>query len=335
MKIKLHPNGYYAHLIGSNPINLKTRSLAEARRLAKAAKLDEIEFAAKAKLLTAEAVQRLSAGGRVTGEKALQRWREISEINALSPSTRYSYESHIERFLQVTKLRDQPISNATFHHVDDFVNAEDATAAGTRHMRRASLDNYFRVCSAEGYVLGNPAAPVKVKYHKLSFRQKEPQLRVPFSDLELDLLHKVEDPFWHTAILLAEHYGLRLSDVAQLEWDCMAKPGRLIIWTDKRDRRLDLPMHPDVEAALAKLPRNHHRVFPEQAAIALDMNRRAGLSVQFSRLLDRLGIEGKSFHCLRHTFASKRSALGESVDEIRRKMGHVSTVTTEQYIHTL
>ena len=37
-------------------------------RLAKAAKLEDIEFAAKAKLLTAEAIQRLTSDSRITGE---------------------------------------------------------------------------------------------------------------------------------------------------------------------------------------------------------------------------------------------------------------------------
>lgn len=336
MKIKPNHKGqYYAHLKGSNPINLRTTSKVEAERLAKEAKLEQIEFAAKARLLSAEAVQRLSAGGRVTGAKALDTWRSVAQANAMSPTTLDSYQAHIGRFLANAKLRDKPISNATFHMVDEFVNADDGAAAGTRRMRQHSLDNFFRVCSAHGYVLGNPADCVKVKMHKLTFSQKEPKERVPFTDLELDVLHKeVTDGFWRTAILLAEFYGLRLSDVAQLEWDCLSKPDRLVIWTDKRDRRLDLPLHPEVKMLLESLPRQGTYVFPYHAELARDMKRRAGLSVQFSRLLDRLGIKGKSFHCLRHTFATKRAAMGDSVDEIRRKMGHSATVTTQTYIHT-
>ena len=84
MKIKANAKGvYYARLTGSNPINLKTKNLTEAKRLAKEAKLEEIEFAAKANLLTAEAVQRLSAGGKVTGTSALDRWRNPQRWRAL------------------------------------------------------------------------------------------------------------------------------------------------------------------------------------------------------------------------------------------------------------
>lgn len=48
--------------------------------------------------------------------------------------------------------------------------------------------------------------------------------------------------------------------------------------------------------------------------------------------MKRLGIHGKSFHCLRHTFATRRAQLGDTIDEIRLKMGHVSTATTEGYV---
>ena len=143
---------------------------------------------------------------------------------------------------------------------------------------------------------------------------------------------------------LSLEYGLRLSDIAKLEWASFDKPGRIIVWTDKHDRRIELPLHPETLgligsglAALAALrdgPHNHGRwVFPDQAAIASDPSDRAKLSVYFSRQLKRLGIHGKSFHSLRHTFATRRAKLGDTIDEIRLKMGHVSTATTGGYVH--
>jgi len=169
MKIKANAKGvYYAHLTGSNPINLKTKNLTEAKRLAKEAKLEEIEFAAKANLLTAEAVQRLSAGGKVTGTSALDRWRNLADkALGLTPATRHSYEGHIKRFLVTTKLVDRPISVASFEHVDSFVNAEDEASASTRNMRKGSIDSFFPICTAEGLVVRNPATPSQVRY---SFR---------------------------------------------------------------------------------------------------------------------------------------------------------------------
>jgi len=308
---------------------------AQTDRLSKEAKLEEIEFAAKANLLTAEAVQRLSAGGKVTGNNALDRWREMADKGlGLTPATRHSYEGHIKRFLVTTNLVDRPISAASFEHVDKFVNAPDEASVSTRNMRKASLDNFFKVCTAEGLVVRNPATLSKVKLHTLTFEQKEPKVREPFSDLELDQLSKLESPFWTPACHLSLEYGLRLSDIAKLEWASFDKPGRIIVWTDKHDRRIELPLHPETLGLIGAGPHNHGRwVFPDQAAIASDPSDRAKLSVYFSRQLKRLGIHGKSFHSLRHTFATRRAKLGDTIDEIRLKMGHVSTATTEGYVH--
>lgn len=341
MKIKANAKGvYYAHLTGSNPINLRTKNLTEAKRLAKEAKLEEIEFAAKANLLTAEAVQRLSAGGKVTGERALDRWREMADkALGLTPATRHSYEGHIKRFLVTTKLVDRPISVASFEHVDSFVNAQDEASASTRNMRKASIDSFFHICAAEGLVVRNPATLSKVKLGRLTFEQKEPKVRLPFSDLELDQLSKLESPFWRAACHLSLEYGLRLSDIAKLEWGSFLKPGKLIVWTDKHDRRIELPLHPDTMRLIRGVDDSPFEwppprwVFPEQAETASDPSNRAKLSVYFSRHLKRLGIHGKSFHCLRHTFATRRAQLGDTIDEIRLKMGHVSTATTEGYVH--
>lgn len=61
---------------------------------------------------------------------------------------------------------------------------------------------------------------------------------------------------------------------------------------------------------------------------------RAKLSTYFARILKREGIEDRSFHCFRHSFATRHRKLGESVDEIRLKLGHASAETTAGYLHT-
>jgi integrase len=95
-----------------------------------------------------------------------------------------------------------------------------------------------------------------------------------------------------------------------------------------------MPLLDETEALMRTITRGSSPwVFPVQSALTCDPNKRATHSTYFGRILRRLGIEGKSFHCLRHTFASRRAAHGDTIDEIRIKMGHTSTVTTEGYVH--
>jgi integrase len=69
------------------------------------------------------------------------------------------------------------------------------------------------------------------------------------------------------------------------------------------------------------------------------------LSMQFLRLCEKLGIKGKSFHCLRHTVATSKFAKADkaalakklvdalSLEEIAALLDHKSTAKTKGYIH--
>ena len=74
-------------------------------------------------------------------------------------------------------------------------------------------------------------------------------------------------------------------------------------------------------------------VFPTQRTCTLDPEKRARLSVQFGRLMTELGIEGKTFHCLRHSFVTRLTKAGKTLEEIGRLVGHSSAETTAGYSH--
>ena len=65
----------------------------------------------------------------------------------------------------------------------------------------------------------------------------------------------------------------------------------------------------------------------------LDPAQRSKFSVYYGRILHRLGIEGKSFHCLRHAFATRLAKAGVTIEQVGRFMGHSSADTTKGYTH--
>jgi hypothetical protein len=107
--------------------------------------------------------------------------------------------------------------------------------------------------------------------------------------------------------------GLRLGDICALEWACLKEPGKVVVWTDKRDTRVDLPVDDDLAQGLAAIPANSDKVcFPEQEAISRS-SKRSMLSVQFGRTLQAVGIQGHSF-----TTSATRSVRTASGKEFRR-----------------
>jgi integrase len=339
VKIKQHSNGiYYAHVwtsSGVRSISLKTRNKMEAAANAKAAKIADLESAAKVNALTAETVSRILVGRKQTGSDAFTAWKDWAQLVGLTRNTQARYSTYIARFLRDSGFITKSLAGAKDTDVDAFVNPVDAIVANTRRNRLCAIQSFFAVALAKGFVAFNPTAALRVKMDGLTFAQKEAKVRVPFTDDEVAILRTIEDPFWKTFVLLGENFGLRVGDVAQLERASIAKPGVLVIYTDKRDRRIEMPMSPEVRNHLESLPvTDKTYFFPEQREIAIDTALRSKLSTYFGRVVQRLGIEGKNTHCLRHSFATKRAGLGDTVDEIRMKLGHESEVTTAGYIHT-
>ena len=97
--------------------------------------------------------------------------------------------------------------------------------------------------------------------------------------------------------LLAAAAGLRLGDIAQLEHAALEVPGHIIVHTDKRDRRICLPINGTITPGLAEIlaeipPTDSPYLFPAQAAQYDDISTgRPKFSVYFTRLMDRLGID--------------------------------------------
>lgn len=113
-------------------------------------------------------------------------------------------------------------------------------------------------------------------------------------------------------------------------------PCRLIVWTDKSNTRVNLEFTDAIHGALDQLPGTGIQyVFPDEREAYSDPKRRAGFSVTFGRMCRRCNIFGRSFHCLRHTYASRQHGVrGLTLREVADNLGHRNVSTTTGYIHT-
>jgi integrase len=168
--------------------------------------------------------------------------------------------------------------------------------------------------------------------------------------------------FFYSAVHLAFGIGLRKSDCALLEWDSIqTMPGWLIVHTEKTNSRIAIPYEdytikeflkdvPEEERTTVKdaledsqyyLKKgigsidqgslvDYHFCFPMWAGEYLKNN--AKISVYFKRLMDDHGMNGKSFHGLRHSRIRIWKRMGLSLEQIGKFVGHSSTRTTEGYL---
>lgn len=325
---------------GQKTLTTKCQNRDDAVSVLNQSGLKQAELAARAGQLTSQAISKILTGRKITLADAMEAWLERLGCRGRSARTVHNYRIFVNSF--VKEHRHRMPSTITENHVEAWVNNPRMTQkAGSRMVRLTAIRSFMEYCQDKGWCAGNPANLVEVNYALMTHQQKEPKQRLPFTDEEISTLlcHTKDNPFWHPAIILGRYVGLRLGDIASLEWACLEK-NRIVVWTDKHDRRVELPLEPEPLAALVERLLERMEmigttpyVFPDQHWIAIDPTRRAILSTQFSRLCQSAGIEGKSFHSLRHSFACDCQRRGHPIWYISQSLGHRNAQTTALYLH--
>lgn len=293
----------------------------------------------------------------VTLLSLLPEWRQFREKSGLSPISIQAGSYTVSRWLHDMGLLESSPSQITFEDVNRWINrkGESGGCGSSRKVRLSHIRAFF-FWALDRYCMTDPSRLVTVNYRTLSHRQKEGRVnRVKtFTDEEIarlldHLLIASQTPdkkygpqkqgkwlFWYIATVLGRYAGLREGDVCCLQRASVDDvPGKLIVWTGKRHKRVELSLPQILADALAMIPTptnaaGREYCFPEMREMYL--HRRSTIVMQFLRLCRAVGIQGRSFHGLRSTFATEEWKAGRSIPHIRRSLGHSSDETTEGYI---
>jgi integrase len=226
----------------------------------------------------------------------------------------------------------------------DILRYRDSIVAEKKTARTANLS--VKVVSAalnaafrQGYIGANPATALE----SLPVNAEE---KGTFSPTQLSKLLRAADDEWRRAILLGYYTGARLSDVANMKWDVIDWPNKVIQFTASKTKKpVAIPLHPQLERELRKAPGiGKTPIFPTLAGKGT--GGRFGLSGRFKAVMEKAKIQGKlieasggrklsnlSFHSLRHSFNSAMANAGVS-QELRQKLtGQASAEVNRIYTH--
>ena len=131
------------------------------------------------------------------------------------------------------------------------------------------------------------------------------------------------------AIRLLMLTGCRKSEILTLRWDyvkydCIELP-------DTKTGGRVVPLGPEARAVLSSIPRDEDN--PWVIAGRLPGSHLTDLQRPWRRIRKQAGLEGVRIHDLRHSFASRTLALGESLTMIGKLLGHTQVQTTARYAH--
>jgi integrase len=309
-------------------IELSTRQTnrQSAEKVVEMAKIKEIELLAMANVLQMDAIMQVLHGHKLTSLDAVEKWLAHLRASKLSANTVSNYESDVRKFWGQRNWAS--LWSVDEIALDEFINPKPAILhASTLACRRAALGSFFTYCNAQGWCR-NLVPLTEVKLENLSHEQKEPKERRPFTKEEWEkLITEVRfDRWWYPALMIARYTGLRWGDVCALEW-ASVKTDTLVVWTQKRNKRIEIPIAPELRPVFETADRNRPTVlepmYPSETGE--DAWRRIRKRAQLPKDL--------CLHCLRHTYAVSLLESGLPIEEIQKRMGHFSMGMTAKYLH--
>lgn len=243
------------------------------------------------------------------------------------PSTQQEYGRSVKLFIDpvIGEMRVSEVQRkdiAALHH-----GLRDKPYQANRTL--GVLSKLFNLAEVWGWRQdgSNPCRHVK--------RYKEHQRERFLSEDEVarlgEVLREAEDemPSAVAAFRLLLLTGCRMSEIRDLQWENVK--GDCIELPDAKTGGRVVPLGPEARAVLSAIPREDDN--PWVIAGKLPGTHLTDLQRPWRRIRKRADLEDVRIHDLRHSFASRALALGESLTMIGKLLGHTQVQTTARYAH--
>jgi integrase len=244
----------------------------------------------------------------------------------------YELELRINQLLPVFGSR--PADSIKKNEIVSWLTEQSAVrswAAGSRNRWQATFSLIFRVGIDNEKIDRNPASRIRRKTEgagRVRFLSDEEEVR-----LRAVLKRRIPEFLPH--LLLSIHTGMRLSEQYSLLWNQIDWDRRQIhLSKTKNGDPRTLPLNAVALGALQQLrgatkPRATEPVFPSV---------RTGEALQgprgwFPASLEEAEIEGYTWHCNRHTFASRLVMAGVDLRTVAELLGHRTLQMVMRYSH--
>ena len=200
------------------------------------------------------------------------------------------------------------------------------------------LSKMFTLACAWGLVADgtNPCRAVrKYKERKRErFLSREEYRRLGAALAEAETAAGVDgtvSPYAIAALRLLMLTGCRLGEILTLRWDDVDRTAGEFRLRDGKTGTRMVPLTPTAETVLAGIPRVPHNpwvIVGKQPGTHL-----SSITAEWYRLRARAGLDDVRIHDLRHSYASRALAAGESLSMIGKLLGHADIQSTARYAH--
>ena len=243
------------------------------------------------------------------------------------PSTAEEYRRSVKLFIdpRIGKLRVPDIQRSDIAALHHSMRSTPYQANRTLGV----LSKMFNLAEVWGWRRdgSNPCRHVR-RYKE---RQRERFLSPQETARLGEVLREAEEeiPSAVAAFRLLLLTGCRMSEIRDLRWeyvkdDCLELP-------DTKTGGRVVPLGPEARTVLSSIPREEGS--PWVITGRVPGSHLTDLQRPWRRIRKRAGLDDVRIHDLRHSFASRALALGESLTMIGKLLGHTQVQTTARYAH--
>ncbi len=240
--------------------------------------------------------------------------------------------------LLVELLGERPADSITPQEIDRQLSK----VAREREWKPASY-NRFKAFVSLAYRLGIENDKVSVNPARLVRRRREDNARIRWlsaqEESRLRAVIQADYPGELPAFDLALHTGMRRSEQYRLTWECVDLERRQItIPRSKHGGIRYIPLDNTAVEALLRLRARGKGTGPVMVLAESGHGYEVGHALStpkewFKAAVTKAGIADFTWHCLRHTFASRLVMAGIDLRKVQELMGHKTIAMTCRYAH--
>ena len=248
------------------------------------------------------------------------------------PTTATQYRLAIERYI-VPALGKRAVSSLGRSHVADLQHALSDRPA-MANLVIASLSRMIDQAIAWGVAgeITNPcrSAPKYRTRRRERFLTDAEFRRLGSTLDELEATGRIS-PHAAAALRLLMLTGCRRNEILTLRWEDVRLEAQELQLSDSKTGPRTVSLSPEAAQVLASIERlpGNPWVIPGTKPGA----RLSSLFEPWRKVRARAGLDDVRLHDLRHSFASRALALGESLPVIAKLLGHAQIQTTARYTH--
>ena len=309
--------------------------------------------------------------GTVPTWQVIEDWFERGVIGKKRPKTAQTYAYYVERFILPTlggvrfSSLTEPVVSGFFERIDEFDAADPLLKkkAGVSvhqvNTVKKVVKSLFRWAHDEGYILGNPAANLRLE-------TVEPSERSIYTPQQFEVLLNYVNPYYRPHVMTLYWSSMRVGELGALSWENIhfRSDGKVDIHiehglslkevgppkTPKSRRLITLPgfiavalkEHKERQARTHE-PHPSNLVFTTSAGGTLDIGRFRERVVYKARERANKALAAQELeplakvtvHGLRHSTLTLYSDAGVNLPQavIQRHAGHTTQRTTDLYTH--